>query len=290
MAHWIPLFILGLTATGCSPDYGVEIDGKGLTTEVVGENTDDEAEVALDDTGGDVDDAVDTEVAEAFEDAIIRIVYPPSGEFLPYGESHTYEAIIQSPDGEVLDFAEVQWTSDADPEWVPYGSVFDSDTIDVGTHNITAEATLPDGSRVAHTVGGVLVQHENAGTYVGDMIIELDMEYGGTPVGTSCIGAAIIIIDAYGEVAEGDSACTLDVLGYFSMEISHSFEYDIDGEAVDGNAFVNIPYLGFGLPFSSAGSLASGDLLTEWEGSFGGYIDLGGTLEVARLTREITLP
>ena len=279
--------LLGLTVgvLGCSPDYGVEIDGEGLTAEPIEGTQDDEQG---DEAEEDPNDEVDPEIAEAFEDAIIRIVYPPSGEFLPYGETHTFEAVITNPDGEALDFGEIAWTSDADDAWLPEGDVFDTDTIDVGTHNITAEATLPDGSRVAHTVGGVLVQHENAGTYVGDMIIEMDLEYGGTPVGTSCIGAALIVIDEYGELAEGSSACTLDVLGYFSTEINHSFEYDIEDEGLAGNAFVVIPFLGFGLPFDSEGEIVDGQLTSDWEGSFADYIDLSGTLDVTRLTREIT--
>ncbi len=277
--------LLGLTVTilGCSPNYGAQIEGEGLTTEPV-----DSAQG--DDEGNEEgsEEEVDPEVAEAFEDAIIRIVYPPSGEFLAYGEAHTFEAVIQTPDGEELEFADISWTSDADEEWSPAGDVFETDTIDVGTHNITAEASLPDGSRVAHTVGGVLVQHEAAGTYVGDMIIELDMEFEGTPVGTSCIGAALIVVDEYGELAEGASSCTLDVLGYFSTEINHSFEYDIDGADINGDAFVVIPFLGFGLPFGSEGQIEDGQLTSEWEGGFGGYIDIAGTLDVTRLTREIT--
>jgi hypothetical protein len=276
--------LVGLTVTilGCSPDYGVEIEGEGLTAEPIDNAQDD------DEGSENEEDEVDPEVAEAFEDAIIRIVYPPSGEFLAYGEAHTFEAVIQTPDGDELAFADIAWTSDADDEWGPAGDVFETDSIDVGTHNITAEATLPDGSRVAHTVGGVLVQHEAAGTYVGDMIIELDMEFDGTPVGTSCIGAALIVVDEYGEIAEGGSACTLDVLGYFSMEINHSFEYNIDGADIGGDAFVMIPFLGFGLPFGSEGQLVDGQLTSDWEGSFSGYIDIGGTLDVTRLTREIT--
>ena len=147
-------------------------------------------------------------------------VSPRLAELLPTVR-RTFEAVISTPDGEALDFAEIAWTSDADEAWLPEGDVFDTDTIDVGTHNITAEATLPDGSRVYHTVGGVLVQHENAGTYVGDMIIEMDLEYGGTPVGTSCIGAALIVIDEYGELPKEIRLGNTDVLGYFST-INHN--------------------------------------------------------------------
>ena len=120
------------------------------------------------------------------------------------------------------------------------------------------------------------------------MIINVSIEVEGTPVGTSCIGAAIVVVDAYGETAEGSSECTLDVLGYFSFEISHSFEYDLDENTVDGNAFVVIPFVGFGLPFPSAGEIDEGALVSDWEGGFPGFADIAGTLDVNRLTREIT--
>ena len=100
--------------------------------------------------------------------------------------------------------------SDVDETWAPYGAELVDDSIDIGKHNITAEVTLPDGSRIAHTVGGVLVQHEDAGTYVGDMILSMDASVGEPPIGASCVGAAVIVVDEYGELATGDAACTID--------------------------------------------------------------------------------
>ena len=137
-------------------------------------------------------------------------------------------------------------------------------------------------------MGGVLVQHEDAGTYVGDMIINVSVEYEGLPVGTSCIGAAIVIVDAYGETAEGASECTLDLLGYISFDVSHTFDYALDETALDGNAFVVIPFVGFGLPFPSEGSIEEGTITSDWEGGFPGFADIAGTLDTTRLTREIT--
>jgi hypothetical protein len=286
-----PLFsVLMLTITGCGPDYGVEVNEGGLTD---GSSQDTIDEDGFDNANDDEvppeeDDGLSEEEIAAFEGAMIHIIHPESGDFLAYGDTHDFEAVIETPDGELLDFDEVDWTSDIDNAWAPIGGRFDDDSIDVGSHNISAVAVLPDGSRVAHTVGGVLVQHEAAGTYVGDMIISLDMEYGGTPVGTSCIGSALVVVDAYGEIAEGESACTLDLLGYITFEIDHSFEYDLDEDTLDGNAFVNIPFLGVGLPFPSEGGIGDGDIETNWEGTFGGVANIAGTLEVSRITREIT--
>lgn len=303
------LFILSTIAivfSGCGPDYGVELDKGGLspaegstTDDEVGDITDDDeaggeepGTEPEDDTEEPEDEAEEVEEVEEdfseYEGAIIRIIDPPSGSFLPYGEEHTFEAVILTPEGDSLEFDEIDWSSDWDEAWLPEGATFDDDTIDVGTHNLTATATLPDGSRVAHTVGGVLVQHEDAGTYVGDMIINLSAEIEGVPVGTSCIGAAIVIVDAYGETVEGASECTLDLLGYLSFDVSHTFEYALDETTLDGNAFVVIPFVGFGLPFPSEGNLEEGEITSDWEGGFPGFADIAGTLDASRLTREIT--
>ena len=281
------LFPFLLTASiGCGPDYGVAIDEGGLT-EGVGSETNDEESDPPENEDPEEEEGLSEEEIASFEGAMIHIVHPASGDFLAYGETHEFEAVIQTPEGELLDFEEIDWISDADNAWMPSGGLFDDDTIDVGSHNISASAVLPDGSRVAHTVGGVLVQHEDAGTYVGDMIISLDMEYGGTPVGTSCIGSALLVVDAYGELAEGSSACTLDLLGYLTLEVNHSFEYALDETSLEGDAFVEIPIFG-GLPFASEGSIEGGEIATSWAGGFADYADIAGTLEVSRLTREIT--
>jgi hypothetical protein len=244
------------------------------------------------DGSGDVDAGDESEDPgedlSVYEGAIIRIVHPESGDFLSLGEVHSFEAIITNPEGDELPFDEVFWDSDADVDWTLFGGAVDDDTIDVGRHNITAQVELPDGSRLAHTVGGVLVQHKDSGTYVGDMILSLDTEFGGTPIGASCIGAAYVVVDAYGETAEGSSECTIDLLGYATIPVDHSFAYDLDETYLDGNAFIDIPFMGSGLPFPSEGSIDDGDILTTWEGGVSGIFELAGTLDVTRITREIT--
>ena len=88
-----------------------------------------------------------------YEGAIIRIIEPESGDFVPWNEENDFIAVIQTPDGEELPFEEVDWVSDIDEAWTPSGSEIVDDSIDIGQHNITAEVTLPDGSRLAHTIG-----------------------------------------------------------------------------------------------------------------------------------------
>ena len=276
--------MLVLLWTGCGADYGVEIKEGGLTagvgTDTVDDNGDKEEE--------EEEEGLSEEEIAAFEGSMIHIVHPASGDFLAFGQDNDFEAVIETPDGEILEFEGIDWTSDVDAAWTPVGGHFEDDSIDVGAHNISAVAILPDGSRVAHTVGGVLVQHEDAGTYVGDMIISVDMEVGGTPIGTSCIGSALLVVDAYGELAQGGSSCTIDLLGYMTFEIDHNFEYDLESPTLDGNAFVKIPILDFELPFSSIGGIFNGEVQTTWEGGLGSFADIEGTLEASRITRDIT--
>jgi hypothetical protein len=276
-AMHVPTFLaLSALLFGCAPDYKVVVDEEGLAPST--------ADVDDDDDGNEVEEEEDFSM---YEGAMIRILAPVSGDFLPWGDLHNFEAVLETPDGEYLPFDGIEWSSDEDDAWMQTGSDVEDDSIDVGTHNITAQAVLPDGSRLAHTIGGVLVQHPDAGTYVGDMILGIDLEFGGTPVGTSCIGGAIVVIDAYGEEALGVSACTLDLLGYLTLEVSHVFEYEIDEDDISGNAFVELTFLGWDLPFESEGSLSDGNMVSSWSGGVGGA-ELEGTLEVDRITREIT--
>ncbi len=275
-----PFAAIFVISTACSPQYGVKLDSDSLTTSVL--------DAPDDETGDTEDDSEEEEDLTVYEGAVIRIVSPESGDFLAFGENHTFEAVITNPDGDELPVEDITWNSDNDNAWQLAGAEIDDDTIDVGTHNITAEVELPDGARLAHTVGGVLVQHEFAGTYVGDMVLSMDTSFEDTPVGTSCIGAAIVVVDIYGEVAEGSSSCTLDLLGYATFDVGHSFSYDILETELDGSANVAIPFVGFELPFSSEGSLEDDTIITQWEGGFGGSFELAGVLEVTRLTRDIT--
>ena len=281
----MPRFTLGfiiILALGCGANLGVHIKEGGLTASGDTLEHDESGDT------GEADEGLTEEEIAAFEGAMIHIVQPASGDFLPYGEDNSFEAIVEAPDGTVLNFEQIEWHSDVDEDWMVEGDRFEDDSIDIGSHNISAVATLPDGSRVAHTVGGVLVQHRNAGTYVGDMIIGFKIDYEGTPVGTSCIGSAIIVVDAYGETAVGHSTCTIDVLGLMTFELDHSFDFELEETTLSGHAFVTIPVLGFELPFSSEGGIWDGEISSTWAGSILGYADLEGRLNVSRLTREIT--
>lgn len=255
-----------LATIGCKPQYTVDED-------IGDSNPADEGEDDL------PDDGVDT---EAFTDATLEILSPLSGDFLPLGEDHDFEAVLRDSSGTIMDFEDIVWTTSAD-DWTATGGTFTNNGLDVGTHTITAEALLPNDNRLVFAVGGVLVQHEDAGTYVGDLKVNITAEYDGTPITTACIGAAVLTVDPYGEHAVGDSTCTISLLG-FELEAAHEFDLGVNDGQVDGDAIVDLSF--FAIDMAVDGGLSDGHMDAAWAGSLGGYGDLDGTLDLDRITRD----
>src|SRR5690606_34762646 len=107
------------------------------------------------------------------------------------------------------------------------GAAFDDDALDVGIHDITAEVTLPNGDRLAHTVGGILLQSLYAGTYSG--IFNAQLQWEDLPI--DCSGAVLLIVDPWGEVVAGDANCLASLLG-FDAPIDFIFDLDNDDGAI----------------------------------------------------------
>ena len=251
-------------------------------------------EGSVDATGNELDEEEELEEEEEedysmYEGAYLLILSPQSGDFLPWDEETDFEAVLFGADDRALPFEDIYWSSDVDMTWAKLGTDFEDDSLDVGTHALTAVVDLPNGSRLAHTVGGVLVQHENAGIYTGDMNVGVSLEFDGTPVGASCIGGATIVVDAYAETATGESTCTIDLLGYAEFDLRHEFEFELDEEEMSGEALIALELFGFDLPFATEGEIDSGDILASWGGNMLGFADIDGTLEVGRVTRSVKL-
>ena len=165
-------------------------------------------------------------VAEVnYDGATLRIIRPQSGSFVPYADVSDFEAELLGADGEPLEFNEVQWSSSADAQWTKTGIAFPDDSLDVGLHNITAQVSLPNGDRLAYSVGGVLVQSVYAGTYVGTF--STNVQYESFPLG--CAGSAIMLIGPYGDVLTGDADC-LASLGGFDAPLAFQFDVEHDGD------------------------------------------------------------
>ncbi|MCB9679333.1 MAG: hypothetical protein H6737_29785 [Alphaproteobacteria bacterium] len=236
--------MLVLLAMGCGPAPAVLIDehvdqpGFGWVDEVP--------------TGTDPDDP-EPEDWSIYEGAEFRIVSPASGSFRALGELRPFEAQLIAADGTALWVDQVTWSSSVDPTWDGIGMYFEDDSIDVGLHDITAEVTLPNGDRLAHTVGGVRVQHPLAGTFSG-----LFSATGGyQQFQFSCSGSSLLQVDAYGEYAQGTGDCVASLI-LFDLPLNFLFDLEVDpatgemtgqaGAQIIGPLVYDFPATGFMQP------------------------------------------
>ncbi len=269
MRHTSLLLALGLIV-GCAPDYTTGLtDSKG-------------------DAGGGGDDGADTgdiveEDTSLYDGATLVILEPEPGAFLPLGEDADFEAIVLDAEGNELDWDDIAWTSNIQSGWDLTGASESDDGLDVGTHSILASATLPNGAVVQDRAGAVLVQHEDAGTYVGNMILDLTGEYQGTPLTASCVGASIVVVDAYGETAEGASDCVISLLG-FDQQARLVFDLESDDGDLSGESAIDLSFIQYG--FDTDGSIDDGVLEAEWADSVFGFIDVAGSMTLERVTRD----
>lgn len=280
----LPL-LLG-ASVGCSPSIvGKDADATGsLDTEDTVDDGDEDgtATDGTTDEGEDEEEELSEEERELWAGASLAILSPSPSAFLPYGEEATFEAVLFDADGQAIDFDDISWTSDVG-DWEGTGSLFDDDSLELGHHTLTATAELPDGARLASQVGGILVQDDRAGTWVGTLQVDLSFEYEGTPLNASCVGTTFLDVAPEGEGAEGESTCFLSAV-IFETDLTHVFSLEFDGEEVSGEAAIDI--FGFELAFPAEGDIQDRELLVSWTGELLGYADLTGTLSLEQVSRD----
>jgi len=248
--------LLGLFTVGCTPDYLVLSEA--------------ETELNEEDPG-------------TWDTAVLVINSPQSGAFVPWGEEASFDAVVVDAEGQELDFDEISWTSDADASWTIAGRSVNDDTLDVGSHAITARAELPNGDRLSHTVGGVLVQSAYAGTYSGTLRMDLVSDQ----ITTACSGTAMLIIDPYGELVLGDASCFLSFQG---VDIDGQYAIDAQNEdgSMEGEILLDIS--GFELPLGLDGDVSeTGELQGSFTGDLMGFATVDGVLTATRITRDTSL-
>jgi hypothetical protein len=256
----------------CAPDYTVNKGGNG-------------GQGGADDNGSDDgdDDGEDVLDPEDFDGATLNILTPHAGDFLPLGEDTDFTAELLDADGNAMEYAEITWTSDVDAVWGEEALAFTNDSLDVGTHTLTARAVLPNGAVVQDRAGAILVQHEDAGTYVGNMILDLTGEYQGAPITASCVGAAILVVDAWGDAAVGSSDCVLALLG-FAQEATLEFDLANDDGALLGESAIDLSFIQYGM--EADGDVGDGELTATWADNIYGFLDVTGEMSLERITRD----
>lgn len=231
------------------------------------------------------DDVEDPDAFSEYDGATLRIVSPASGSFLAIEQAHGFEVALIGADGAPLAFEDVNWTTNVSQDWTRTGLAFEESEIPVGLHDITAEVTLPNGDRLAHTVGGVLVQSMYAGTYVG--LFSADVTYDAYTV--TCSGAATIVVDPYGEVATGGATCILALMGY-EMEADYTFDLENDEGELSGTANADIGGF-FEFPFEADGLLdpEANTLDIAFAGDLGGMALIDAEVGTERISLDAGL-
>ncbi|MSQ01075.1 MAG: hypothetical protein EXR71_04155 [Myxococcales bacterium] len=235
--------------------------------------------------GSDTTDGGD-ELDATWDNARLVIEAPLSGAFLPMEEDSAFTAVVTGSDGTVLDFPGITWTSDIDADWALSGAAAIDGQLGIGIHAITAEARLPNGDRLAYTVGGVLKQSVYAGVYVGALSVTADAEYNGTPISVGCSGALTMIVEAEGKVVTGAAGCLLSLLGY-DIDTAYDFALDNDAGDLSGEAAIDLSV--YSLPVATEGTLSEAG---ELEGSFGadvaGFLTLDANYRATLITRDLS--
>jgi len=277
--RWLPLSAL-LVACGAKITGEIEPeDGRFGEAEDTG---------APDDEGGEVDPdeeepGLTEEELAYWAGARLEILSPGSGDFLPLGEDAEFEARVVDAEGDDAGITELAWASDVGG-WTGAGAAFEDDGLEAGLHTLSVSAVLPDGSRLTNAVGGVRVQAEPAGTWVGNLLVDATTDYQGTPITASCIGATIVDVGVQGEGGEGESTCIISLL-CFATELNHVFRLEFDGDDVTGEAAIDL--FGFELAFDAEGEIDGEQLTVGWEGTLAGFADLAGTLTLEHISRDV---
>jgi hypothetical protein len=234
------------------------------------------------------DDSVGDEADDPLDDidwtgATLQVLSPSAGEVLPYGETTVFAAEVLDLEGNPTPFEALEWVSSVG-DWSAQGPELEVDDLDAGQHTIWVEAVLPDGTRLNSSLGGIRVQHPDAGTYVGNLVVDIAGEFNELPITASCVGAAVLEIDAYGETATGESTCVVGLLG-FSTEAIHVFDFEVFGDEVGGMVSLDLTF--FQIEFDVTGLLGDELISADWEADYAGLVDVTGTMELERVSTEV---
>ena len=222
-----------------------------------------------------------------WDEAWLMVEAPTSGSFLPMNEEAGFEAVVYDVDGENTGFEDIGWTSSADEDWSGTGASFTDDSLPLGKHDFTATAHLANGDRLAYSVGDVLVQSLYAGTYTGSVYVETSLEYDGVAYTFSCAGGANGVVGMEGEEITGDAECMLSLMGY-DMDLAFVIEATNTEGAVDG--YVGVDLMFYTYEMDGTGKLSEdGEMSIDFSGEVLGYLDLAGTVELSRISRDTEL-
>ena len=217
-----------------------------------------------------------------WDGAQLNIVEPLPSQLIPIASNQNFSAEIINPQGDLLDFPNIAWSSDLDPTWIQSGSSFSDDTLIPGNHTLRAEAILPNGNRLVYAIGGIRVQHPFAGTYTGTTTIDATVnDWEGNETTVSCAGAATLTVNLEGTQALGDSACLLQLFGQ-NLETTYDFEIDILENTLSGLAIADFVIAQRDFPLE--GSIDETQLQATWADMVYGSVMVEGALSLQKVS------
>jgi len=217
-----------------------------------------------------------------FDGATLDVTSPISGDIYLRDEGLPFEARILGADGNVLDFTDIVWTTDQEPDVQIFVGTEGAEFVAWGIHQITATADLPNGDRLVYAAGGIRVQGEHSGVYAGNLNITLDAEFQGTPISGSCNGGLDFVVDMSGTLLEGGGACTVDLLVLGQFDVSYNLDASVFEDDAEGDIGVDVGF--FEIPIQWDGEFADDDrLLADFTG--GAFLfDMTGEIDAHRVS------
>lgn len=218
-----------------------------------------------------------------YEGAYARIVTPRANEVIPAGEPFVFEVGAYAADGTLLETTGATWFASGDPDFESTELVFETATLAVGTHEITAVLDLPNGDRVAHAVGGVRVQSPFSGTYAGLFSVDGSV----SQLTITCTGSALLVIGPEGDLGEGTGSCLVSILG-IDVPMSWLFTLENDAGMLTGSAGVDLAgFFSYDIPMTAGVADPEGaGLELEFAGPIPFVGELSAFLEAPRISLE----
>ncbi len=227
------------------------------------------------------DDEEPEDLFPEFDGATLEVYSPQSAEIIFLEDGITFDAEIIGVDGDVLDFDEIVWETDQE-----FGPIFEGtygeSFMDWGIHTFTITAELPNGDRLQTVLGGVRIQGRHTGVYAGNLAMNVDMEFQGTPVNAACNGGLDFVIDMAGEVLSGGGQCSIALVIIDPIDVTYEVNADVEDDEAIGDVGIDIGF--FALPIGFEGEFeGDSDLHADFEGGLLGF-NMAGTLDAHRLS------
>ena len=229
----------------------------------------------------DDDDATEEPQFEEFDGARLLVHSPSSGTIMLVDEGQFLDAEVVDINGDPMDFDGIVWETSLESEPIFEGKQGDVE-LHWGIHELTVTAELPNGDRLQTILGGIRVQGRQTGVYAGNMNIDVNLEFQGTPVTASCVGGLDFVVDMSGEVLGGGGQCSINLVVLPGFDVVYDVSADVQEDTAEGDVGIDIGF--FALPIGFTGDFPEdGVLHADFEGGLL-TVQLAGAIDAHRVS------